>query len=90
MARHAVLRQTGLSYSNILLDRTEKGKPFLVNCPSLCDQFDFNVSHDGDYAVVAAELQCSVGVDTVQVDRPRMLIYLCILTLCGTTPAYHV
>jgi len=45
----------------------------LVNCPSSCEQFDFNISHDGDYAVVAAESQHLVGVDTMQVDRPRML-----------------
>ena len=75
MARRAVLQQTGLPYQSISLDRTEKGKPFLVNSPSLCEQFDFNISHDGDYAVAAAELQHSVGVDIVQVDRPRKFIY---------------
>ena len=73
MARHAVVRHTGLLYHSISLDRTEKGKPFLVSCPPSCEQFDFNISHDGDYAVVAAELRHLVGVDTVQVDRPRML-----------------
>ena len=72
MARHAVLRQTGLPYQSISLDRTEKGKPFLVNCPPLCEQFDFNISHDGDYAVAAADLHHLVGVDIMQVDRPRM------------------
>jgi len=72
LARHAVLQQTGLPYDSISLDRSEKGKPFLVNCPTSCEQFDFNISHDGDYAVVAAELRHLVGVDTVQVDRPRM------------------
>jgi len=73
LARHAVLQQTGLPYQNILLDRTAKEKPFLVNCSSFYKHFDFNISHDGDYAVVAAELQHLVGVDTMQVDRPRML-----------------
>lgn len=75
MARHAVLRQTGLPYHSISLERTEKGKPFLVNCPSSCEQCDFNISHDGDFAVVAAELGHVVGVDTVQVDRPRTSTY---------------
>jgi len=73
LARHAVLQQTGLPYHSISLGRTEKGKPFLVNCPLLCEQFDFNISHDGDFAVAAAELRHLVGVDTMQVDRPRML-----------------
>jgi len=76
LARHAVLRQTGIPYKVISLNRTEKGKPFLINNPPSCEQFDFNVSHDGDYAVVAAESRHLVGVDTVQVDRPRMLTYI--------------
>lgn len=80
LARHAVLRQTGLPYHGISLDRTEKGKPFLVNCPPSCDQFDFNISHDGDYAVAAAELQYSVGVDIMQLDRPSMFVYTTYLT----------
>jgi len=75
LARRAVVQQTGLSYGSISLDRTEKGKPFLVNCPPSCDQFDFNVSHDGDYAVVAAESHHLVGVDVMQVDRSRMFAY---------------
>lgn len=75
MARHAILQQTGLPYDSISLDRTEKGKPFLVNCPKSYEQFDFNISHDGDYAVVAAETGYLVGVDTVQVDRSCTLSY---------------
>ena len=85
MARHAVLRQTGLAYHCISLDRTEKGKPFLVNCPLSCEQFDFNISHDGNYAVAAAELQYSVGVDIMQVDRPRMFAYATYLTSLSST-----
>jgi len=82
LARQAVLRQTGLPYHSILLDRTQKGKPFLVNCPPSCEQFDFNISHDGDYAVAAAELQHLVGVDIMQVDRPRMFAYTSHLKTC--------
>jgi len=81
LARNALVRQTGLPYHSFLLDRTEKGKPFLVNCPPLYEQYDFNISHDGDYAVVATELQHLVGVDTVQVDRPRMLMFTILLQI---------
>jgi len=82
LARQAVLRQTGFPYHSILLDRTQKGKPFLVNCPPSCEQFNFNISHDGDYAVAAAELQHLVGVDIMQVDRPRMFAYTSHLKTC--------
>jgi 4'-phosphopantetheinyl transferase len=69
--RKAVSHITGIPYRDICLGRTDKGKPFLTNALPPGFNFDFNISHDGDYAVLAAETGHSVGVDTVQLGRTR-------------------
>ncbi|KAJ4840432.1 hypothetical protein Tsubulata_034746 [Turnera subulata] len=67
---HEVL---GTPYDRIVIKRTEEGKPYLE-----CDQvvrefpnFNFNVSHHGDYVAIAAEPLCLVGVDVVHSIKPE-------------------
>lgn len=51
--------------------RTEKGKPYLLNdIPSDLANFNFNVSHQGDYAVLASESIHQVGIDVMKVEVP--------------------
>lgn len=39
--------------------------------PDDVGHFDLNVSHQGDYAILATEENTRVGVDVMQVTRPR-------------------
>ncbi|XP_046852241.1 L-aminoadipate-semialdehyde dehydrogenase-phosphopantetheinyl transferase-like isoform X2 [Xenia sp. Carnegie-2017] len=54
-----------LSNSEIKLGRTGNGKPYVINAK---DNFYFNVSHQGDYVVLAGEKHCNVGVDIMKTE----------------------
>ncbi|WRX18660.1 hypothetical protein QQP08_011147 [Theobroma cacao] len=61
---HEVL---GIPYHEIVIKRTLEGKPFL-ECGRVCldfPNFNFNVSHHGDYVAIASETLCLVGLDIV-------------------------
>jgi 4'-phosphopantetheinyl transferase len=67
---HKLIRET-LKIPNevIHFERTEKGKPFL---PKLALPFQFNVSHQGAYTVVAASSSTELlGVDVMRIDVER-------------------
>lgn len=59
-----------IPYSEIQLSRTEKGKPYLEGGSRNLPDFSFNVSHQGSYAVLAAETGHPVGVDVMQIEPP--------------------
>ncbi|KAL1542283.1 L-aminoadipate-semialdehyde dehydrogenase-phosphopantetheinyl transferase-like [Salvia divinorum] len=68
LLQYALVHQVmGIPFDEIIIKRTPEGKPFLV-----CDSdelgfpnFNFNVSHHGDYVAIASEPVCLVGVDIV-------------------------
>lgn len=61
-----------MPYQSVQLARTEKGKPYLTNpLPDHLANFSFNISHSGDYAVLAAEPNKQVGVDVMKIEPPR-------------------
>ncbi|CAG2120360.1 unnamed protein product, partial [Medioppia subpectinata] len=63
-------RFPSVPYKDILFDRTDKGKPYLVLPTSdevSAKPFDLNISHSGDYCVMG-----SVGADKVGVDVMRI------------------
>ena len=69
LLRKAVCDSLNLRWNHIKLERTEKGKPYLVNqVSSDLSKFNFNVSHQGDYAVLAAEPCNLVGIDVMKVE----------------------
>lgn len=70
LMRKAVSDCLGISYNKVKLGRTDKGKPFLQDNLRAND-FSFNVSHQGDYAVLAAERSYDVGVDIMKTEMPR-------------------
>ena len=73
MLRRVIHHVTKIPYREIKLARTDKGKPYLVNQLSAeLQRFSFNVSHQGDYVVLAAETDCSVGIDVMQTEVPSM------------------
>ncbi|XVE81150.1 hypothetical protein DITRI_Ditri15bG0039600 [Diplodiscus trichospermus] len=57
----------GVQYQDIVIKRTPEGKPFLEGGCVCFDHpnFNFNVSHHGDYVAIASEPLCLVGVDIV-------------------------
>ncbi|XP_075707698.1 L-aminoadipate-semialdehyde dehydrogenase-phosphopantetheinyl transferase [Rhinoderma darwinii] len=71
LIRKLIAEKLQIPWDKILLDRTAKGKPFLVSgVPPPLTNFNFNVSHQGDYAVLAAEPELQVGVDIMKTDWP--------------------
>lgn len=72
MIRRCLSNMLSIPDHKIELSRTERGKPILSSAwdiereqhfTSDGRQFDFNLSHDGDYCVVAGEWSDKVGID---------------------------
>ncbi|KAJ8280441.1 hypothetical protein GJAV_G00054600 [Gymnothorax javanicus] len=72
LMRKLISEQVGISWDQIHLERTARGKPFLANPPpaSESQKWNFNVSHQGDFAVLAAERGWQVGVDVMKTSMP--------------------
>jgi len=72
MMRKVLSEQLKIRYNDLILNRTEKGKPYLANEaiePSL-KNFSFNISHQGDFTVLAAEPLIQVGIDVMKTTYP--------------------
>ncbi|KAM6946009.1 L-aminoadipate-semialdehyde dehydrogenase-phosphopantetheinyl transferase [Aplochiton taeniatus] len=79
LLRRLVCEKMGIPWGQIRLERTPKGKPYLA-APSSPGPgtrvgheawgWNFNVSHQGDYAVLAAEQGRQVGVDVMKTTMP--------------------
>ncbi|KAL8533295.1 hypothetical protein ACS0TY_009621 [Phlomoides rotata] len=73
LLQYALVHQVlGIPFDEIIFRRTPEGKPFLV-CDDLKSgfpNFNFNVSHHGDYVAIASEPVCLVGVDIVSYTIP--------------------
>ncbi|BBN09973.1 hypothetical protein Mp_4g24110 [Marchantia polymorpha subsp. ruderalis] len=56
-----------VEYGDIVIERTREGKPYLANQIDCCEMpnFNFNVSHQGNFVVLASEPLCIVGVDVM-------------------------
>ncbi|XP_061074232.1 L-aminoadipate-semialdehyde dehydrogenase-phosphopantetheinyl transferase [Conger conger] len=72
LLRKLIWERMGISWDQIRFERTAKGKPFLANPPSSTEvcRWSFNVSHQGDFAVLAAEQGWQVGVDVMKTTMP--------------------
>nr|XP_015197204.1 PREDICTED: L-aminoadipate-semialdehyde dehydrogenase-phosphopantetheinyl transferase [Lepisosteus oculatus] len=71
LIRKLISEKMGIVWNEINLQRTAKGKPFLANpAPSSCVKYSFNISHQGDYAVLAAESGLQVGIDVMKTTLP--------------------
>ena len=81
MLRKMLHRRTKIPYADIKLGRTEKGKPYLMNsAPEGCEKLSFNVSHHGDYVVLAAETFTDVGIDVMKLETPGIItFYYCLV-----------
>uniref|UniRef100_F1MS62 L-aminoadipate-semialdehyde dehydrogenase-phosphopantetheinyl transferase n=1 Tax=Bos taurus TaxID=9913 RepID=F1MS62_BOVIN len=71
MIRKLVAEKLNIPWNNIRLQRTAKGKPVLAkDSLNPYPNFNFNISHQGDYAVLAAESELQVGIDIMKTSFP--------------------
>ncbi|KAL8191055.1 UNVERIFIED_CONTAM: hypothetical protein K2H54_067054 [Gekko kuhli] len=71
LIRRLIAEKLNLPWNEIRLERTSKGKPVLMNdISSDCSPFNFNISHQGSYAVLAAEPDRQVGIDVMKTSLP--------------------
>lgn len=69
--RKLISEELCIPWNEVHLQRTSKGKPFLANnLLGINSNYNFNVSHQGDYAVLAAEPELQVGIDIMKTDLP--------------------
>ena len=64
MLRKAIHDELKIPWTDIKLLRTEKGRPFLAAPADVpgADNYNVNVSHHGDYTVLASSKACQVGI----------------------------
>ncbi|KAG9142711.1 hypothetical protein Leryth_005472 [Lithospermum erythrorhizon] len=69
LLQYALVHQVcGLPYSRITIERTDEGKPYLLEYDDAMlglPNLNFSVSHHGDYVAIASEPVCIVGLDIV-------------------------
>ncbi|KAM9359464.1 L-aminoadipate-semialdehyde dehydrogenase-phosphopantetheinyl transferase [Symphorus nematophorus] len=77
LLRRFVCERMGIPWSEIRLERSPRGKPYLATPLKVSSDSDpeppawsFNLSHQGDYAVLAAEQGLQVGVDIMKTAMP--------------------
>ncbi|XP_060129835.1 L-aminoadipate-semialdehyde dehydrogenase-phosphopantetheinyl transferase isoform X1 [Zootoca vivipara] len=71
LIRKLIAEKLKIPWNEIKLQRTSKGKPVLANDLSGAhSSFSFNVSHQGNYAVLAAEPDCQAGIDVTKTSMP--------------------
>lgn len=69
LLRKVITDTLGVPWDSFTLTRTDKGKPILKNSP-LSKSLSFNVAHQGDYVVLAAEMEMPCGIDVMEVKQP--------------------
>uniref|UniRef100_A0A1A8E8A8 L-aminoadipate-semialdehyde dehydrogenase-phosphopantetheinyl transferase n=1 Tax=Nothobranchius kadleci TaxID=1051664 RepID=A0A1A8E8A8_NOTKA len=74
LLRKFVCERFGIPWSEIRLERSPRGKPYLATSVKVSSDsgrsWSFNLSHQGDYAVLAAEQGLQVGVDVMKTTMP--------------------
>jgi 4'-phosphopantetheinyl transferase len=66
LARYVLAEETGVAFDLVPLRRTENNKP---ECPAFAG--GFNISHHGDWVVLATHPKLPIGVDVVRYDEPK-------------------
>lgn len=71
LIRKAIVRNLDIAWTSIQLGRSAKGKPELSNEQKVDRKFSFNVSHQGAFTALVASTSAQVGVDVMDIARPR-------------------
>ncbi|CAL5226778.1 g9635 [Coccomyxa viridis] len=75
LQRQCVSAAMSLSWESVQIKRTKGRKPFVMNKTmdrSGAPNFNFNVSHEGDFVVLASEPVCICGVDVAAPQQLRV------------------
>ncbi|XP_028275454.1 L-aminoadipate-semialdehyde dehydrogenase-phosphopantetheinyl transferase [Parambassis ranga] len=71
LLRRFVCEKIGIPWTEIKLQRSPRGKPYLAApLKDSSQDWSFNISHQGDYAVLVAEQGLQVGVDIMKTTMP--------------------
>lgn len=71
LIRRLIADKLKIPWHEIQLQRTARGKPVLASdLSSIYARFNFNISHQGNYAVLAAEPFHQVGIDIMKTSLP--------------------
>ncbi|KRZ74251.1 L-aminoadipate-semialdehyde dehydrogenase-phosphopantetheinyl transferase [Trichinella papuae] len=76
MMRKAISVCTGLAWDEITLIRSSTGKPMLAENIQLDYQFSFNLSHHGDYVILATSSSSVCGADVMKIEYPKLQMNL--------------
>eukprot|EP00051_Salpingoeca_urceolata_P012270 m.152168 g.152168 ORF g.152168 m.152168 type:complete len:316 (-) comp17434_c0_seq2:2150-3097(-) len=74
LQRHCASSVLGASFLDVPIERTKGGKPYVPNTvprPGHCPNFNYNVSHEGQYVALASEPLCVVGMDVAAPQQLR-------------------
>ncbi|XP_035228968.1 L-aminoadipate-semialdehyde dehydrogenase-phosphopantetheinyl transferase-like [Stegodyphus dumicola] len=66
LMRKAASEALDIQYDKVVFARTESGKPYLIKKNG--EDFYFNISHNGDYCVLASELNFNIGIDVMKME----------------------
>lgn len=67
LIRYILCNFYDMNINQIIIQRTNKGKPYLYNCP-----LEFNISHSGIYVVCVCE-RFPIGIDIEEIRDDRIL-----------------
>nr|XP_019943669.1 PREDICTED: L-aminoadipate-semialdehyde dehydrogenase-phosphopantetheinyl transferase [Paralichthys olivaceus] len=74
LLRKFICERMGVPWSRIRLERSPRGRPYLAAPLKVSSDsggvWSFNLSHQGDYAVLAADQGVQVGVDIMKTTMP--------------------
>ncbi|KAL1524499.1 hypothetical protein AB1Y20_019393 [Prymnesium parvum] len=73
LQRRACAEATGVKQSEVIIQRTKGAKPYMANRPHAdsLPNWNFNVSHEGNYVAIAAEPSLLCGVDVAAPEQVR-------------------
>jgi len=76
LQRACVHKALGAEWTDVVLHRTKGKKPFYAGPAAdiSAPNFNFNVSHEGDFVVLASEPVCIIGVDVSAPQRARRVV----------------
>lgn len=68
MIRKFVHLFSSIPYDEIRFGRDDRGKPYLLGAGDI--PISFNISHQGDFVVLAGNTKRNIGVDTMKIEPP--------------------
>ena len=78
LQRRACFEATGVKMEDVVIKRTKGSKPYMANKPNGADapaalgpNWNFNVSHEGNFVALASEPNTLVGVDVAAPEQVR-------------------